>query len=364
MNRDISPTQYDLERKRTRCVEIHEADPSKSMRQIAREAGCSRKVPAKWIPHWRKHHTVTSIASKPGPREGTHTKESTARAPDGVKLMHGRERLSSRKAATTVGTSRSTVQREARRQNLVYDLVPRRPALTDAHKAARLRFARDNRDTYHGRAWARVFYTDIKVFYMRPSYRSSSRRRYWHFLGYEEPEEYVAHAPKVHVYAGVCRHGKSESLLFVTGTSGKGKYTDAQNKAHSGVCGEEYRKHILPQLIAHGNACFRAHDKKPWVFMHDNASAHQSADAVFTAHQQAYITDWPAKSPDLNIIENVWGMMATHLAPKVFESVDEFKQEVRNAWASITLEVLHTLSQSVRERTRAVIRKGGDITEY
>ena len=334
------------------------------MRQIAREVGCHRDVPTKWIKHWLEHKTVTSTASKPGPREGTHTKESTARAPDAVRMMHGHERFSSRKAATIVGTSRSTVQREAHRQNLVYDLVPRRPALTDAHKAARLRFARDNRDTYHGRAWARVFYTDSKVFYMRPSYRSSSRRRYWHFHGYDEPMDYVPHAPKVHVYAGVCRHGKSESLLFVTGTSGMERYIDARNKAHSGVCGEEYRQRILPQLIAHGNTCFGTHDNLPWVFMHDNASAHQGADAIFRAHHQAYITDWPAKSPDLNIIENVWGLMATHLATKVFESVDEFKQEVSNAWASIPPKVLRKLSMSVRDRMRAVIREGGDITEY
>ncbi|KAL7723171.1 hypothetical protein ACLKA6_014928 [Drosophila palustris] len=54
-----------------------------------------------------------------------------------------------------------------------------------------------------------------------------------------------------------------------------------------------------------------------WHFQHDNAPIHTARSVKsWIQDQKVDLLDWPPYSPDLNIIENVWGW----LARKVYES--------------------------------------------
>ena len=48
-----------------------------------------------------------------------------------------------------------------------------------------------------------------------------------------------------------------------------------------------------------------------WTFQQDGASCHRSNYTKnWLRSKNVKLLDWPAKSPDLNIIENVWGLLA------------------------------------------------------
>lgn len=71
-------------------------------------------------------------------------------------------------------------------------------------------------------------------------------------------------------------------------------------------------------------------------------------------------------SPDLNPIENLWGILARKLYGncKQYNSVSELWIAVNEAWTSIEAETLRTLISSLPNRIFDVIRKNGNYTKY
>jgi len=50
---------------------------------------------------------------------------------------------------------------------------------------------------------------------------------------------------------------------------------------------------------------------KNWIFQQDNAPIHASKETkTWLDLKKINLLEWPAYSPDLNPIENVWGIMA------------------------------------------------------
>lgn len=68
--------------------------------------------------------------------------------------------------------------------------------------------------------------------------------------------------------------------------------------------------------------------------------------------QNIQVLPWPARSPDLNIIENVWGMFAraVYANGKQFSTVDELKASVEEQWMKINQKEIKKLYKSVPQR--------------
>ena len=62
-----------------------------------------------------------------------------------------------------------------------------------------------------------------------------------------------------------------------------------------------------------------------WRFQQDNASIHSSASTRrWFIENNVEVLEWPARSPNLNIIENVWGLLArdVYANARQFDSVN------------------------------------------
>ena len=74
--------------------------------------------------------------------------------------------------------------------------------------------------------------------------------------------------------------------------------------------------------------------------------------------------DWPSNSPDLNPIENIWGIMSKRLeGQKKARNKKALFQSADRVWKEITDQILiNRLIESMPRRMREVIdRKGGHI---
>ena len=77
------------------------------------------------------------------------------------------------------------------------------------------------------------------------------------------------------------------------------------------------------------------------------------------------VLNWPSRSPDLNIIENVWGRIKYELRDQAFENLDDLWREVHRLWGEIiTDEFVINLYNSMPRRIEAVMRSGGRHTKY
>ncbi len=76
------------------------------------------------------------------------------------------------------------------------------------------------------------------------------------------------------------------------------------------------------------------------------------------------VLDWPANSPDLNPIENLWGIVNRKMRDTRPNNGDDLKATIKATWASITHEQCHRLMASIPRRIDAVIHAKGGPTKY
>ncbi len=102
-----------------------------------------------------------------------------------------------------------------------------------------------------------------------------------------------------------------------------------------------------------------------FIFHQDLAPAHtaKGTKSWFNDHGVT-VLDWPANSPDLNPIENLWGIVKRKMRDTRPNNADELKATVKETWASITPQQCHKLITSMPRQIEAVIKAKGAPTKY
>jgi len=100
-----------------------------------------------------------------------------------------------------------------------------------------------------------------------------------------------------------------------------------------------------------------------WVFQQDNAPCHKakSVTAWFKANQ-VNVLSWPARSPDLKPIENVWSWIDRKLTKAPVTSAETLKQSLKEFFDQVSVEYCQNLFNSIKRRCQLCLEnKGGHI---
>ncbi len=106
----------------------------------------------------------------------------------------------------------------------------------------------------------------------------------------------------------------------------------------------------------------------PQVFQQDNAPCHTArVTKALLKSKGSWVDDWPARSPDLNPIENLWAILVQEVykGGRQFDSKEALKRAIMTAWDQIPHQTLQDLITSMPNRVFEVLNaKGNSIYDY
>ncbi|UYV78741.1 hypothetical protein LAZ67_16002621 [Cordylochernes scorpioides] len=95
------------------------------------------------------------------------------------------------------------------------------------------------------------------------------------------------------------------------------------------------------------------------IFQQDNARPHVARIVQrFFVNRQIKLLPWPARSPDLSPIENMWSMVAQRLTQITSPAAtpDQLWQRVEDSWSTVPQEHIQSLFESMPRRVAAFAR--------
>lgn len=193
--------------------------------------------------------------------------------------------------------------------------------------------------TYRNFDFSTTIFVDESVFQVgRPCYG-------WSKIGQTVYKKASGFGPSVNVWAAISTLGKV-SLSFYEGTLNQYRYQQLLDR------------HLFRQaddLWGQG----------VWVMLEDGATCHtaKSTKNAILAHA-GDIIDWPAASPDLNPMENVWSMLQTRVAQRDPQTMRELKNCITEEWENLENEVVSILAESMPNRVSMLIESEGAYVRY
>ncbi|GFX90304.1 transposable element Tcb2 transposase [Trichonephila clavipes] len=251
-------------------------------------------------------------------------------------------------AASGKHISRKTVARRLRGGGL----YARRPVvcvpLTRQHRTARLQWYREHHNWIE-QDWACVLFSDESRFSLSSDCR---RQLIWRESGTAYRPENIQEKDRyptcsIMVWAGIMINGRTRLHVVANGTMTGQRYIDEV---------------LLPHV-----RLFRGAVGDKFVFMDDNATCHRTLavqDCLDSEGIQRLV--WPARSPDLNPIENVWDALGRQVAGRNSPPTNKntLIRALTEEWDKLPQQLLDNVVQSMVRLVKCCITLHGGHIPY
>ena len=341
---------------RWRVVEAYHR--TSSYARVAKDFGCHVATVRRWVKRYSQTNKVQHAPRSGRPSSGASSEAGKALLEQG--LRQGKDcRELARDLDTYLGVRCSA---ESVRRVVVTLAQQRRPlskpVLSERHKRDRLAFCHSWVDKNH----EVLAFSDSKYFFFN---QGGKGYKVWVLNGEEPPTlpAYSKCTKKVHAYAVVTKFGLSD-LFFTTGTTGLGAnpYTGGP-----GVNYQVYMDLLEKCLIPAAIRLFPPYLQRSWIWQQDGARPHTAKATIQKLESMGVrrMENWPARSPDLSWIENLWALVSRNVNNRRDVTSQNFERVLREEWAKVQQpRIFMPFASSIRRRLQACIRNNGGETKY
>ena len=242
-----------------------------------------------------------------------------------------------------------TLRKALAKEGYKRHLARKKPWLSEAHKEARLQWAQEHLN-WSDRQWTSVLWTDeasVRCGYFGQIYVTRTKDE---ALNKDCLTTRYRKYSACMIWACIGSDGIKSSFVF-----DKGK-----------VNGDVYRSKIVPLIVqaVRQHRADSVFQQEPLV-MQDNASIHNAHETIALFNDlNVRLMSWPANSPDLNPIENVWCLLKHRIGRHLPKNRAEVIAAIQFEWGRLTSSDVSRCCQSMRQRCQAVIDAKGGHTKW
>ncbi len=132
-------------------------------------------------------------------------------------------------------------------------------------------------------------------------------------------------------------------LQFIEGTMNANMYCDILKQS------------MIPSLWRLGRRA---------VFQHDNDPKHTSKMTTALIKKLKVKMDWSSKSPDLNPIEQLWGIFKWKVKERKVFNIHQLRDVIIEEWKKIPVATCEALVNSMPKTVKAVLENNGGHRKY
>lgn len=103
---------------------------------------------------------------------------------------------------------------------------------------------------------------------------------------------------------------------------------------------------------------------KNYIFQQDNAAIHNNRFTKnWFSSKNITVLEWPACSPDVNPMENIWGILSNRVysGNRQYENLNLLKNSICHEWSNIDQNLINTLVESMTSRIFNLIKNKGGL---
>ena len=234
------------------------------------------------------------------------------------------------------------------------------PKISAQQKQKRLKFAREHRD-WSTSDWKRVLFSDESVFELNQINNRRNDVVYARNRRDVAPNTKNKFNHKIMVWGMIGPYGVSKLRILPKNQTMDSDY---------------YQKIILTKFALPAMRKRRctgsiiqtklSRSMSQPIFQQDGATTHTAKSTLkFLSKEFCHFwmpEEWPANSPDLSHIENVWGIIKQRLDEKrdKIKTIEQLKKAVVYAWENLPRQILENVYSTMPYRIENVLRAKGD----